>query len=79
MTVQELINVLSTIEDKTLRVVTKGYEGGYDDVAFPDNTPIIMDLALNVNPEWWYGDHARISLKHHTYDADVEIVKAILI
>ena len=79
MTVQELINILSTIEDKTLRVVSKGYEGGYDDLAFPDNTPITMDLALNVNPEWWYGDHARISLEHHTYDADVEIVKAILI
>jgi hypothetical protein len=79
MTVKELINVLSKIEDKNLRVVSKGYEGGYDDLIFPDDIPITMDLALNVNPEWWYGDHARISLKHHTYDADVEIVKAILI
>jgi hypothetical protein len=79
MTVQELIDILSTIEDKNLRVVSKGYEGGYDDIEFPDNTPLTIDIALNVNPEWWFGDHERISLKHHQYGTEIEVVKAVLI
>ena len=82
MTVKELIEILSQIEDKDLRVVIKGYEGGYDDLVFTDDTPLIFDLALNVNPEWWYGDHAKASPEHHQYGIDgtkVKIVKAVLI
>ena len=82
MTVKELIFILSQIEDKDTRVVIKGYEGGYDDLVFADNTPLILDIALNVNPEWWYGDHAKASPEHRQYGIDgtkIEVVKAILI
>ena len=79
MTIKELISILSQIEDQDLRVVTKGYEGGYDDLVFTDNTPLIFDIALNVNPEWWYGDHAKASPEHYQYGDHVEVVKAILI
>jgi hypothetical protein len=79
MTVKELISILSQIEDQDLRVVIKGYEGGYGDLVFTDNTPLIFDIALNVNPEWWYGDHERVSPQHHQYGAEVEVIKAVLI
>ena len=79
MTVKQLIQILSQIEDQDLRVVTIGYGGGYDDIEFPENTPLIIDLALNVNPELYYGNHKRVSPEHHQYGADVKVVKAILI
>ena len=56
-----------------------GYEGGYDDIEFPDNTPLVIDLALNVNPEWYYGNHERVSPENHQYGAEIEVIKAILI
>jgi hypothetical protein len=79
MTVKELIQILSQIEDQDLRVVTMGYESGYDDIEFSENTPLIIDLALNVNPEWYYGNHERVSPENHQYGTDVKIVKVILI
>jgi hypothetical protein len=79
MTVKELIDVLSTIEDQNLRVVIKGYERGYEDIEFPDNTPLTIDIALNVNPQWYYGNHERVSPAHHQYGDHVKVVKAVLI
>ena len=79
MTVKELISILSQIEDQNLRVVSKGYERGYEDIEFPDNTPLTIDIALNVNPQWYYGNHERVSPQHHQYGDHVEVVKAILI
>jgi hypothetical protein len=79
MTVKELIKILSQIEDQDLRVVIKGYERGYDDIKFPENTPLVIDLALNVNPQWYYGNHERVSPENHQYGDQVKIVKAVLI
>ena len=79
MTVKELISILSQIQDQDLRVVIKGYESGYDDIEFPKNIPLIIDLALNVNPEWYYGNHERVSPENHQYGAEVEVIKAVLI
>ncbi len=79
MTVKELVSILSQIEDQDLRVVTMGYESGYDDIAFPENTPLVIDLALNVNPEWYYGNHERVSPEHHQYGDHIKVVKAVLI
>lgn len=78
MTVKQLIEILSQLEDQEMRVVLKGYESGYDDVEFPNNQPLTIDIALNVNPEWYYGNHERVSPKHQ-YGEKVEVVKAILI
>jgi hypothetical protein len=75
MTVKELIESLSKIEDQETRVMVKGYEGGVDDI---DNiTPAIINVALNVNKEWWNGSHEVIS-EDHTY-TDKQIIKAIVI
>ena len=75
MTVKELIEVLSKIEDQEVRVMVKGYERGVDDIA--DIIPEIVNVALNVNKEWWNGTHEVVS-EDNTY-TDKEIVRAIII
>jgi len=78
MTVQQLIDKLNTIQDKdTIVVMTNGYEGGYDDIN--DTIPEPITIALNVNNEWYYGNHERVSPEHHQYRKHVEVVKAIVI
>ena len=83
MTVKQLIEMLSKIEDKEIRVMTKGYEGGYDDLVIgngdQDNTPAIIDVALDVNQEWYYGRHERIGNIYHEDREKYEVVKAIII
>jgi len=75
MTVRELIKVLEKIEDQDIRVMVKGYERGVEDI---DNiTPAIINVALNVNKEWWNGSHEVVS-EDHTY-TDKQIIKAIVI
>ena len=79
MIIKELIETLSTL-DPNLRVVTLGYEGGYDDIEWPigKNSPNVIDLALHVNPAWYYGNHEMVS-EDHQYGADIEVVKAIVL
>ena len=55
MTVQELINKLSTL-DPNRRVIIQGYEGGYEDVGFISE----RSIKLNVNKSWYYGPHAGV-------------------
>jgi hypothetical protein len=60
MTVQDLIDKLNKIEDKTTRIVVKGYEAGYDDIDLELlNNPFLIEL--NVHKEWYYGSHDRTS------------------
>lgn len=75
MTVKELIEELSQVEDQDIRVITKGYEGGFNDVIF--KLPAVYDVALDVNDEWYYGAHEIVS--ESTQYIDKEIVKAIII
>ena len=75
MTVRELIKILEQIQDQDVRVMVKGYEQGIDDIA--DIIPEVINVALNVNPEWWNGSHEQVS-DDHTY-TDREIVKAVII
>ena len=75
MTVKQLIEELSQIEDQEVLVMTRGYEGGVDDVGTSFST--IVDVALEVNDKWYYGSHEVMS-EHHTY-TDKTIVKAIII
>ena len=79
MNVKELIETLSKL-DPELRVVTKGYERGYDDIEWPVNqdSPLIINLGLNVNPEWYYGNHEMVS-EDHQYGPEIKIVKAIVL
>jgi len=53
MTVGELIKHLKKL-DKNLIVSMSGYEGGYSDNI---QEPYIAELYLNVNDEWYYGEH----------------------
>ena len=75
MTVKELIEVLSKIEDQEVRVMVKGYERGVDDIE--DIPPAIVNVALNVNKEWWNGTHEVVS-EDNTY-TNKEIVKGIVL
>jgi hypothetical protein len=52
MTIAELIEALQEFNPNT-RVLVRGYEGGYDDVAVSEIVPVI----LNVHREWYYGKH----------------------
>lgn len=75
MTVKQLIEELSQIEDQEVLVMTRGYEGGVDDVGTSFST--IVNVALDVNEKWYYGLHEVVS-EYHTY-TDKTIVKAIII
>ena len=75
MTVKELIEKLSQIEDQDTFVMVRGYERGVEDIE--DNIPTIVNVALYVNTEWWNGSHEVVS-ECHTY-TDKRIVKAIIL
>jgi len=79
MNIKQLIETLSKL-DPELRVVTRGYEGGYDDIEWPvdKDSPNVIDLALNVNPVWYYGNHEMVS-KDHRYGENIQVVKAIVL
>ena len=77
MTVTELIEKLSQIEDQDAFIMTPGYEGGYNDVDNINTEPI--DVALNVNTAWYYGAHEKISNVYHEDREKYEVVKAIII
>lgn len=53
MTVQELIEKLQAIEDKSQIIVISGYEGGVNEVSYL--TQCMLDL--NVNTAWYYGKY----------------------
>ena len=75
MTVKELIKILEQIEDQEIRVMVKGYERGVDDIE--NIIPAIVNVALNVNKEWWNGTHEEVS-EDNTY-TNKEIVKGIIL
>lgn len=63
MKVKDLIEQLKTF-DPELMVVRPGYEGGVTEVG---HLSAIL-VALNVNEEWYYGEHEQIdefSYKEH--------------
>jgi len=55
MKVKELIERLQAL-DPELMVVRAGYEGGVTEVG----QVTIITVALNVNEEWYYGEHEQI-------------------
>lgn len=77
MTIKQLIEELSKIEDQDLRVMTSGYEGGFNDLETKANN--IQFMALDVHTEWYYGAHEPVD---NLYDVTIEqyqIVKAIIL
>ena len=79
MTVRELIERLSKIEDQETRVMVKGYEGGYNDMVMIDNTPAIYEMGIGVNEEWYYGAHEKVEDVDRDTVGEYNIVKAIII
>ena len=76
MTIKQLIEELSKIEDQDLRVMTSGYEGGFNDLEIITN-PIHM--ALDVNEEWYYGKHEPVDNLYEATNSNYQIVKAIIL
>ena len=76
MTVKELIEKLSTIENQDALVMTRGYEAGYNDA---DPNFIETDMVLNVNSEWYYGAHEKAENVYHEDREKYQIVKAIIL
>ena len=77
MTVRELIESLSKIQDQNIRVMVRGYEGGWRDVMSIDPTPI--EMALNVNTEWYYGKHENVENIDQATIGMYQIVQAIIL
>ncbi len=77
MTVKQLIESLSTIEDQEVRVMIKGYEGGVNDI--DNNTPAIVHIALDVNEEWYMGRHERVDDIDVNTNREYHIIKAIIL
>ena len=76
MTIRELVQVLGKIEDQDALVMTSGYEGGFCDVT---DIADPIDMALNVNNEWYYGNHERAEMLIHEDREKYQIVKAIVL
>lgn len=55
MTIQQLTTLLSQYPPDT-RVVVAGYEGGFNDITIHK----LIELKLDANQEWWYGQHADV-------------------
>jgi hypothetical protein len=77
MTVKELIEKLSTIEDQDALVMVSGYEGGYHEIS--QINPESIDIALNVNTAWYYGEHERAEMLLYEDREKYQIVKAIIL
>jgi hypothetical protein len=76
MTVKELIEQLQTL-DPDLHVFVRGYEGGYDD-AGPASS--IMEVALDVHKEWYYGKHEEADTAYYVPDKSKHtIVKGVIL
>jgi hypothetical protein len=75
MTVQELITHLQQL-DPNLRIFKDGYEGAYNDI---NNISTEVEMALNVNSEWYYGDHELVEDLDKEQLEGKTIVKGIII
>jgi hypothetical protein len=76
MTVKELIEQLQQL-DPDLHVFVSGYEGGYNDAG-----PIgpVMEIALDVHKEWYYGKHEEADTAYYVPDKSKHtIVKGIIL
>jgi len=75
MTVKQLIQILSSIEDQEVTVMVRGYERGVNSIE--DIIPAIENIALDVNDEWYYGRHEVQNFDHEYRDK--QIVQAIIL
>jgi hypothetical protein len=57
MSIQELIDILQKQPDKSKRVIASGYEGGFHDLAEPQEIPIKLN-DWNIR---YYGPHEQAS------------------
>lgn len=65
MTIAELIEKLKEYPQDT-RVVTRGFEGGVDDVDYVEETEIYLNY--NGKGAWYYGPHEEVKSKACNYD-----------
>ena len=76
MTVKQLIEQLQQL-DPDIHVFTQGYEGGYHDI---DEDYDVLEIALDVHSDWWYGPHEDANDKHNVKDkSNYTIVKGIIL
>ena len=85
MTIKQLIESLSKIEDQEIKVMVRGYEGGVNDIVIgngiDNDTPAIVNVALNVNDKWYYGAHETVQhiCAQDLHKYKYNIVKAIVL
>ncbi len=71
MNVGQLIEILKNYP-QDLRVVVRGYEGGYNDVAIFEKLKIVLDY----HSEWYYGKHEDVE---SIYGNNAEQLKTIAV
>ncbi len=71
MNVGQLIEILKNYP-QDLRVVVRGYEGGYNDVAIFEKLKIVLDY----HSEWYYGKHEDVE---SLYGNNAEQLKTIAV
>ena len=75
MNVNQLIKRLQ-MYPPDLRVVVRGYEGGYNDVDTFENLKIVLDY----HSAWYYGKHEDANTKYYVPDkTKYTIVKGIIL
>ena len=72
MKVKELIEALSAL-DPELMVVRPGYEGGVTEVGYVTQ----VQLALNVNEDWYYGEHEVVGEEGYRHFTDAQQASAV--
>jgi hypothetical protein len=75
MTVKELIVILSQMDQDAI-IISKGYEGGWDEILTP---PLEVEIALNVNTGWFYGKHEKVEHIDKEDISKCKIVNAVII
>ena len=73
MTVAELIEQLKNYP-ADMRVLTLGYEGGYDDIDLKTK-----DIVFNVNSKdtWYYGSHEDIGMHDRCLETGIKCVVVV--
>lgn len=70
MKVKELIEALQGC-DPEAPVIVDGYEGGASEIS---SLSAPVEIALNVNSEWYYGPHEWVERPHAAFDSFTHVM-----
>lgn len=69
-TVAQLIADLETFP-KDMRVMVRGYEGGFNDASTPGLIAVKLDQNIDT---WWMGDHSQVDFDSDDFDCRAIVI-----